>query len=400
MDTSRLQYLLDKYLSEDILDAERVELFGLINDPSKEEELARTVDLQLLQRSFEIELGEETKAAIWQNVEPALITPGAFTNRVAAPSYRLHFLRRWGWAAAVLVIGTTIGIAVFYGKQSNTLKKDAIAATADIAPGSNKAVLTLSNGQRVELDSAAATTINDGKLAIQNKNGGLVYTSGEEVVMNTMNTPNGGQYQLTLADGTKVWLNAASSITYPTDFNGGNRKVKITGEVYLEVAKDKAHPFIVDVAGQSSVEVLGTSFNINSYGDEGETKTTLVEGSVRVGMNNDASAKSRVVLKSGEQAVTTESVNKPQGITVNTGVDISQTLAWKNGLFNFNGLSVHEVLNQLARWYDIKIQYQGREPDFHFMGKMYRSANLSEVLKMLQKMDVKFRMEGKTLIVL
>jgi ferric-dicitrate binding protein FerR (iron transport regulator) len=399
MNTSRLQYLLDKYLSEDIENSERTELFELINDPANEEELARIVDVQLLHRSFEIELGDETKAAIWQNVEPALITPGAFPNRESAPSYRLHFLRKWGWAAAVLVIGTTIGVAVFYGKQSNSSKMNVIAATTDIAPGSNKAFLTLSNGQRVELDSAAATTINDGKLAIQNKNGGLVYTSGEEAVMNTMNTPNGGQYQLTLADGTKVWLNAASSITYPTAFNGERRKVKITGEAYLEVSKDKAHPFIVDVAGQSSVEVLGTSFNINSYGDEGDTKTTLVEGSVRVEMNGNASAKSSVILKPGEQAVAAGATDN-QEITVNTGVDIGQTLAWKNGLFNFNGLSVHQVLNQLARWYDIKIRYEGKEPDFHFMGKMYRSANLSEVLKMLQKMDVKFRMEGKTLVVL
>lgn len=378
MDTGRLQYLLDKYLSEDMSTGERAELFNLFNDPACLEQLTHTIDQQLLRRTFEMTLDNETKAAIKQHFEPVLA------------KHRVYFLRKWGWAAAaaILVTGATIAVVWSSKWQPSTV---AVSAPTDILPGSTKAILTLASGRQIELDSTAATTINDGDLAIQNKNGELVYAKGEAAVVNKVTTPNGGQYQLTLSDGTKVWLNAASSIIYSTAFNGADRRVKITGEAYLEVAKDKARPFIVDIDGRSTIEVLGTSFNINSYADEGSIKTTLVTGSVRV-----LSGTNEVMLKPGQQAI----IANAAGIAVHVNTDLNQILAWKNGLFNFNGLSVREGLNQLARWYDIKIQIQGKEPAFRFMGEMYRSASLAEVLKVLQKMEVNFRMEGRTLIIL
>ena len=218
-----------------------------------------------------------------------------------------------------------------------------------------------------------------------------------------MTTPAGGQYQVTLPDGTKVWLNAASSITYPTAFVDKERPVKISGEVYFEVAKDKEKPFIVDVDGKSSVRVLGTSFNINSYGDESTIKTTLLEGSVKV-MRTATTAVSTdsVILKPGQQALVAlpaVAASSDRQLKVTSDVNIEQTLAWKNGLFNFNGSDLHAVMRQLERWYGIKVEYEGSIPDTKFSGEIYRNVNLSDVLEALQRMGVKFRLHGKTLLV-
>jgi ferric-dicitrate binding protein FerR (iron transport regulator) len=275
----------------------------------------------------------------------------------------------------------------------------------DVAPASDKAVLTLSNGQQVQLNNGASETIKDGALPIENKNGRLVYNGGEagiqgqtgnaaDVAVNTMTTPNGGLYKLTLADGTKVWLNAASSITYPVAFAGANRKVSITGEVYFEVAKDEKRPFIVDVNKKSTVEVLGTSFNINSYTNEEAVKTTLLEGSVKV-----IKAGQSALLTHGQQAIVANSGRKP-GITVRSDANIEQAMAWRYGLFTFKDADLPSVTRQLERWYDIKVVYLGKVPEIILKGKMYRNVNLSDVLEFLKTSGVATRMEGKTLIVL
>lgn len=322
-----------------------------------------------------------------------------------AVAHRVHFLRR-GWfryAAAIIIIMCAVG-AYFWTtnkKTDQTLANGNKQLQPDVPPGGDKAVLTLGDGSKIILDSAANGDLADqgGVQVIKLANGQLLYQvkglSENEVMLNTMSTPVGGQYQVVLPDGTKVWLNAASSITYPTAFNGKNRQVKISGEAYFEVVSDKTKPFMVDVDGRSSVQVLGTSFNINSYRDEPAIKTTLLEGSLKV--TREMTDREGALLKPGQQASISD---KTPGIVVSPDIDLAQTIAWKNGLFNFNGLTVHEVLNQLARWYDIKIQIRGKEPDFHFMGEMYRNVNLSDVLEMLKKFGVKFRMEGKTLIVI
>jgi len=292
---------------------------------------------------------------------------------------------------------------MYYERKSGTPAKEIASTQANIVPGSNKAILTLSNGQKVQLNSDTVATINDGKLAIKNKNGELSYNDSKEVVMNTMETPNGGQYQITLSDGTKVWLNAASSITYPTAFNGESRNVKITGEVYMEVAKDRKHPFIVDVAGTSKVEVLGTSFNINAYSDEGVIKTTLVEGSVRVGASGAVLAKNDIILKPGQQAIAATSTGgqaaSGAGITVKDAVDIEQTLAWRNGLFDFSDADIKTIMRQIARWYNLEVAYEGNIPKREFSGKISRNTNLSDVLKILEQSSIHFRFENRKIIV-
>jgi ferric-dicitrate binding protein FerR (iron transport regulator) len=257
----------------------------------------------------------------------------------------------------------------------------------------------LSDGTAITLDSAANGTIaQQGNAAIVKQAGGqIVYnlqgTAGARqgadggVMMNTMRTPRGGRYQLALPDGTLVWLNAASSITYPIAFTGRQRSVKISGEVYFEVTKNKEQPFVVDVDGRTTVEVLGTGFDVNAYTDEGSVKTTLLEGSVKVGT---------VLLRPGEQAQLGQ-----KGTSVVHNVNLDKVMAWKNGLFNFEDVDLKEVMRQLARWYDIEVIYEKGVPNIRFEGEISRNINLSNLLKVLARAEVKFRIEeGRRLVVL
>ncbi len=226
---------------------------------------------------------------------------------------------------------------------------------------------------------------SDGILAYQqvkNNSSGVTPSpagGGEGGGINTMSTPRGGQYKLTLPDGTKVWLNAASSITYPIAFSGKTREVRITGEVYFEVAKNKQKPFIVKTH-KENITVLGTQFNINSYSDEPFTKTSLIEGSVSI--NNK-------ILRPGEAY--------ENGIITKT--NIARDVAWKNGLFNFDGLDLPAAMRQLARWYDLDIEFEKNIPDKVIRGEMGRDLKLSQVQKILNMMEVKFRLEGRKMIV-
>ena len=306
-------------------------------------------------------------------------------------------------AAAILLLisGTTF---VFLNKKSTTLAERVLATNKnlDILPGTDKAILTLANGTKVVLDKKTATNISDsaGLKISKTKDGQIVYTvlgqenfNRSEVAYNTIETPKGGQYQIILPDGTKVWLNAASALKYPEVFVGNERNVELTGEAYFEVAKNKAKPFHVKSHGQD-VEVLGTHFNINSYMDDRTIKTTLLEGMVRV--SNGKSAK---ILKPGEQAIA--NVAGDGTIRLASDVDTDDETAWKNGLFQFNNAGLKTILNQLERWYDINIDYSS-VPDKKYNGMVPRKAKLSEVLKMLEKTgNIRFEIvEGRNLKVL
>jgi ferric-dicitrate binding protein FerR (iron transport regulator) len=236
-----------------------------------------------------------------------------------------------------------------------------------------------------------------GKTTVSISNGKLVYntgTDGNEVLYNTMTTPKGREYQLVLPDGTTVWLNAASSITYPTAFTGKNRNVAITGEAYFEVVKDQTKPFHVKM-NDTEVEVLGTHFNINAYPDEASINTTLLEGSVRVIRKNNMA-----MLKPGQQAqVNTSSPADAAGITVTSNADLDQVMAWKNGSFQFDGVPLSAAMRQLSRWYDVEVVYEKGVPDIKLGGEMKRDLNLSQVLKGLGKLGVNCKVEGKKLVV-
>jgi transmembrane sensor len=300
------------------------------------------------------------------------------------PVHRVHFLRTaWVRYAAAIIIILSTGAYLWNTQQKDKpliTETKRVPVKNDILPGSDRAVLTLSTGQQVILDSAASETIKDGTLSIKNNNGQLIYKQGDRVAMNTMSTPKGGHYQLTLADGTKVWLNAASSITYPTAFVGTLREVSITGEAYFEVTRNPKQPFVVKTS-KEAVTVLGTSFNVNAYADEPAMKTSLLEGAVKVGNS---------FLRPGQAYL--------NGKVVPTNLD--QDLAWKNGAFNFQGMDLTAAFRLLGRWYSVDVEYSGALPTKKIRGEIGRNLSLSEVLKTLSELGIHTRIEGTTLVVL
>jgi len=329
--------------------------------------------------------------------------PVIFSDQQPQPiAHRVHFLKTswFRYAAAVIVIAG--GTAIWYTNQQNQKDQTKLAVqTKDIGPGGDKAVLTLADGSKIVLDNA-----HNGNLAQQGNTkivkldaGQLAYNTGKagagllnhtgEMLYNTLTTPRGGQYQIVLPDGTKVWLNAASSIKFPTVFVGATRSVEMTGEAYMEIAKNLKQPFTVRANG-TEIRVLGTSFNINAYLDEETVKTTLIDGAVKVLTDNK-----EALLKPGQQAV----VGGLQNIQVQEA-DIDQALAWKNGIFNFNNADIKAMMRQIARWYDVDVQYEGRIPERVFEGKMHRDIPLSSALKILELNKINFRVEGKKIIVM
>jgi len=292
----------------------------------------------------------------------------AFHHRQEAasptPVHRISQIRRW-WAAAAAVLLIAAGAYLWSIHKEDIHNVTAVKIT-DISPGSQGAVLTLADGSEVLLD-----TLQNGVVALQGdatakvKNGVLTYEgSTDQLVYNTVSTPNGRQYQVMLPDGTKVWLNSASSIRYPMTFNGNSREVSITGEAYFEVMKwhssgsaDKV-PFIVKTQGQE-ITVLGTQFNVFAYKDEEETKTTLVAGKVNI---MEAASGTSMRLKPNQQATLR------QGKLSVKEVDVAPFVEWKDGLFSFHETGLRDAMNQLSRWYDLTVTYEGQVPDTYFFG--------------------------------
>lgn len=296
------------------------------------------------------------------------------------PVRRMHVMRRWGWAAACIILLISAGI---YWWPSQQPAEQVAVTVADVTPGSNKAILTLADGTQISLDSNASRMIREG---IRQEGNQLQYDGAAGVSLNTLSTPRGGQFQVKLPDGTMAWLNAASSIRYPAAFIGKERVVEITGEVYFEVAKNAKMPFRVKAGNRQVIEVLGTHFNVCAYNDETIARTTLIEGAVRV---------QGMLLKPGQQAQTGTDGTKIMQ------VHTDQAIAWKNGFFDFEDADLEDVMRQLSRWYDLEVIYEGKPPRMQFGGKMSRDLKLSDILAGLKGASVHFRIdEGRKLIVL
>jgi transmembrane sensor len=349
---------------------------------------------------------EELQIHSWQNDLDASspdVVPGEEYAAIKAATYDKLFGEKarskigyWRVAAAVAVLFAT-GIAYFLYQAP--VKQDLYTynKTHDIPAGGNKATLTLANGQQINLDNAKAGTLakQGGVTVSKNQNGQIVYnvSSGDSVssqsstTYNTISTPNGGQYQIILPDGSHVWLNAASSLKYPTAFNAGVRKVQLKGEAYFEITKNPGKPFIVD-ATNHTVKVLGTHFNMNTYAD-GPARTTLVEGQVLVSLpSND-----HQILKPGQQAIITGNVIQIKE------VNVEDEIAWKDGLLVFQNATTKNVLQHICRWYDVSVDYTTL-PEKHFDGEIPMDRPLSEVLKVLEKTNhVKFRIEERKITI-
>jgi len=329
---------------------------------------------------------------------------------------------RWRLAAAACIIVMLSAGAFLWSRRSVrdnivniNMAVPAARVANDIAPGGNKATLTLDNGTRIALDSTAAGGLlaKQGNTRITNHaSGELVYSTTSDnlrttdekqagnVFYNRVSTARGGQYQLQLPDGTKVWLNVASSLRFPTAFTGKERVVELKGEAYFEVAKDAAMPFRVKINEGAGVEVLGTRFNLNTYEDEHMIRATLLEGSVRI--KNGPSA---ALLAPGQQAQLTGTEN----IRIADDINTDEIVAWKNNRFYFRSADIHTVMRQLSRWYDVEVEYSNEAKDTkdaglkgssRFNAEIPRNTYASDVLKALELTGkVKFRIEGKKIIV-
>lgn len=318
-------------------------------------------------------------------------------------------IRRWYLSVAASAILIMLTAGIYFGFIHNPARQETAKLIAparlknDIKPGGNKAILTLADGSSIVLDSAGNGTLSEqGNSKVQKlKNGLLAYTvNGRQITendaafYNTISTPRGGQYQVTLSDGTMVWLNAASSIRFPVVFTGTDRKVEITGEVYFEVAKNKDKPFKVK-ANASEIEVLGTHFNVNAYDDEASIKTTLLEGQVKVSVPGLAGRQAPKFLQPGQQS----SINKEGRINVIDDADTEEVMAWKNGRFQYNSSDLKTILRQIARWYDVDIEYKGNV-NLHFTGQITRDQYVSKVFEKLALTgEARFEIVGQKIIV-
>lgn len=299
-------------------------------------------------------------------------------------------------AASIIILS---GLGIYFFQLKEVTNQPAQANLSDvIKPGGNKAVLILGDGRKINLEETATGKLAEefGVNIIKKASGEIVYdmrgTKSAEVAsksVNTIATPRGGTYHVLLEDGSKVWLNAASSITFPASFEATERKVELQGEAYFEIAKNRTRPFIVK-AGNQSIQVLGTKFNVNSYTNEPNLKTTLVEGSVKV--SNQIGS---LILKPGQQSQSTAY----QKITLRE-VETEEFLAWKDGMFSFQRADLKTVMKQFERWYDIDVQFEDELPDMYFTGKIYRNLNLNEALNSLTFLGVKFKIQHRNVTVL
>ncbi|WP_346319161.1 FecR family protein [Chitinophaga sp. YIM B06452] len=369
MQSARLAYLVRRYHDKICTPAEEAELMALLRSEATGEEMDALLEELMEEHSPEAAMDAAEQEAAFSR----------FWSKTRPPKLR----RLLGWSAAAAVLA----LAVIASYQLFRAPEAVKPPVADIAPGTHKALLTLSDGSTIALDSAGNQLLQQGAATIQQKGGLLEYTATAEnsaIQYNTLRTPRGGQFSIRLPDGTRVWLNAASSLRYPASF-ADTREVEITGEAYFEVARNEQAPFIVKMPGEAAVEVLGTHFNISAYEDGGDMAATLTEGSVRV-----KRPQASVVLKVNEQAL----IGKNETfITVNKTADIAQVLAWKNGVFNFDNQSFAEVMRQLSRWYDVDVVYKGAVPVKKFGGELQRSLSLSQVLEVMKEMKIDVRLE-------
>ena len=316
----------------------------------------------------------------------------------------------WVGTAAAVLLACTLGIYL-YGNRDKAVETQPVVnlSVDDFQPGDDRAVLTLADGEKITLNDAKIGTLaREGETAItKTKEGEIVYHFQEDtekdhiakrkLAYNVLSTPKSGQYQVQLPDGTHVWLNALSSIRFPSAFAENERVVEVTGEVYFEVAKvqdgTKRIPFKV-ISGDQTIEVLGTRFNVISYDDEEMIETTLLEGSIKINIGKDVGQ--GVLLKPGQQIQVKSSSVSPYTIR---GVDAQSVVSWKDGYFRFDDTGLPELMRQISRWYDIEVMYESPVREYEFVGKIERSAPLSKVLKILELGGVRFRMEENKLIV-
>lgn len=399
MTDNRLTYLFYRYFDGTATPIERKEFTAQLHSDEHQDAIKKLMEEAWSDFSFDAEVFSADKSKELYHAIAGISTEGEAREdddeNIRKPFYRIY----WRAAAAVLLL---FGLGYYYVARQFNQKKTLTAPTVTVqndrvTPGGNRATLTLSNGATILLDSASKGLLakEGSSLVIKSSEGQLVYQSAGAASVsgsfNTITTPRGGQYNLILPDGSRVWLNAASSIHYPTSFAAKERIVEITGEAYFEISKDPTKPFTV-ITQDTKIRVLGTHFNVNAYEDEKVLRTTLLEGSVSI------ERKSSSALLAPGQAADVERSAKSSNIIVSS-VNAAKSIAWKEGYFQFDQTDLSTVMRQLSRWYNVDVSYEGIVPKREFDGEIDRQTPLTEVLKILKTSNINFRVEGSHLIV-
>lgn len=391
MGQQRLILLIQQWLNKTISHEDHAELMRFLAENQQNVEVT-----EAMQQVMEAEVLQEydVRPDHWDKyIEQILNADKPVQGIATLPVHRVHFLRKWWWAAAsilMLIVG-----ALLYFNVSNTAQKVVTVQPSQPngQPGKRGAILTLADGRQIVLDSLGNSTIptqNGSDVSLEK--GQLQYDPAREMegstAYNTMTTPRGQQFRIILSDGSKVWLNTASSITYPTRFAGNTRTVQLTGEAYFEIAKNTAQPFIVQLQHDRNVEVTGTHFNVKAYGDEPDIRTTLLEGAVTV-----HSAMSERKMKPGQQVKMLS--NGSLHLTPNA--DTEQATAWMSRSFSFRNDDLETILKQLARWYNIEVKYERGIPKKKFTSNLSMDNDLNDILAILSQSGLKFSLENKIL---
>lgn len=400
MTNRKLPYLLNKYLNKNCSADELLEFYTMVNDPANKMEFKALLDDTITRITAEEQMDRAKQKQVLQYIfaqneilpdeKPAIKRVKLFGSRAAA-------------AAVLLVVG--FGFYFYSNKHWLTDRQQVVAKVNDAAPGGNKATLILANGKAINLSDAKTgvvidatkLTYNDGTSVNDPEVKVAAFDAHKQLAVRT---PRGGTYHVILPDGTKVWLNAASMIKFPSIFADlKERRIELSGEAYFEVVKNKSMPFVVKTDNQEVV-VLGTHFNINSYNDEESVKTTLLEGSVKVlALNVENTGKTVVandglLLRPGQQSI--KSNTKWRVVEAN----IEESMAWKDGYFQFNRADIKTIMRQLARWYDIDVKYEGNVPNLKFEGNIQKNLTLAQAFKILNKSGVHFKISGKEVTVM
>ncbi len=393
-EAERLQFLFERFYKNEASKEEMEDLSSLLRDEDHKARLPELLKNAWQNHEEEQLFSREQSDAIYASI---------FNARKEAAgkgkSYRVTSnFRRFAAAAAITGILVFVSLMVFRNNNNTDKKntgKETIAVKkslpTDVAPGKEGAVLTLEDGKQIALDSTGNGLLaSQGNIQVTKTSGQISYQGQDkEATYNTMTTPRGRQFSLVLADGSKVWLNAASAVRFPTAFISNERKVEIKGEAYLEIAHDPAKPFHVMINGLD-ITVIGTRFNVNAYQDESAIKTTLVEGKIMMDNGSD-----KVILQPGQQA----QLNGSNKFRVINDIDVEDVIAWKNGLFTLDGTDAEILMKQIARWYDIEIIQEGPLPKKRFVGSISRNINLSDLVKALNELGIQCRLENRKLIV-
>ncbi|NIG55764.1 FecR family protein [Chitinophaga sp. Cy-1792] len=383
--------LLDKYLAGNLCAAEKEQLEALLASDEYWDSLEALIDNDWEKLPATTDAESPLGKVIYNRIQAQ-----ALSGRRSL--YPVFFITRKWWAAASVAAVLTVTATLYYyhGKTAHPKSDLAQVLQNDVAPGGDKAILTLANGEKVILDSSKQGVIlsQSGIIVQKNGTGQVVYqVSGKQdapVEFNTITTPPGGQFVVVLPDGSRVWLNSCSSLHFPTDFREPQRSVDLKGEAYFEVADNASKPFHVTV-NEIDIKVLGTRFNVMAYTDEENIRTTLLQGAVQLWNNNTP-----LLLKPGEEG----RYNRNQATMVAMAGNEEDALAWKNGYFSFEHADLKSITRQLARWYDLEIVYEGNLPEQRFMGMISRNGPLSGALNVLRGMGVRSRLEGKKLVIM